>query len=375
MGKYPKGLSRREFLQLCGATATMAGLSQAYVPQIATALEDASAKPPVLWLQSQNCTGCVISAINSNHPTAAELVLDILSFRYHPNISAASGDVALKAIEDTIEKEKGKYVLIYEGAVPDKEDGLYAASGEKDGKPITGQEWLSKAGDNAALILATGTCAAFGGIPRANAAVTGAKGLMFDGRNSGGAYKGKTPVINVPGCPPNPDWLIGTVAYYLLFKKAPELDDFLRPKMFYGNLIHDNCERRAAFEAGLYVETWGEPAEMAVSEGGTATQNYCLIKKGCKGPITYADCPTRRWNSKLSWPIGGHGICIGCTQPEFYQDMSPLYEKVPEVSVFGIQTTADTIGKVLGVATAIGIGAHLIGNIASGRVGGKGGEK
>lgn len=375
MGKsLIKGLSRREFLKLCGATATMMGLSQSYVPQIAKALEEATAKPPVLWIQAQACAGCTISTINSNHPTAAELVLDILSIRFHPNIMASSGDQAIKVLEDTIESEKGKYVLVWEGAIPDKEDGKYCMLGEKDGKGIVMQEWLSKAGDNAAAVVATGACATFGGIPRANATVTGAKGVAFDGRTSGGAYKGKTPVVNVPGCPPNPDWLVGTIAHYLLFKKLPELDEFKRPKMFYGQLIHDNCERRAAFEAGLFLDKWGDPEAIAPSEGGTASQNYCLIKKGCKGPMTYADCPTRRWNSRVSWPVGAHGICIGCTQPEFYQDLSPLYEKVPEVSVFGIQTTADTIGKVLGVATAIGIGAHLIGNIATGRVG-KGGEK
>lgn len=369
------GLSRRDFLKLCGATAALMGLSKSYIPQIAEALEQAAAKPPVIWIQAQACTGCVISAINSNHPTAAELVLDILSFRFQPNISAASGDVAIKAIEDTIENEKGKYVLVWEGAVPDKEDGLFSMFGEKeDGTPLTSVDWLKRAGDNAAVILATGACSCWGGIPRANAAVTGAKGLVFNGTEEGGAYTGDTPVINIAGCPPNPDWLTGTIAYYLLFNKVPPLDEFRRPTAFYGQTIHDNCYRRAAFEAGLYVEEWGSPDTLSPTEGGRATQDYCLIKKGCKGPVTYADCPIRRWNSRTSWPIGGHGICIGCTQPEFYQDLAPLYEKVKDVRIFGIQTTADTIGKVLGVVTVVGIGAHLVGNLVTGRASGKGGE-
>lgn len=370
-----KGLSRREFVKLCGATAALMGVSQSYIPQIAAALEEAAAKPPVIWIQSQACTGCVISAINSNRPSAADIVLDILSFRFQPNISAAAGDVAIKAIEDTIENEKGKYVLVWEGAVPDKQDGLFSSFGEKDGKPITSAEWLPKAADNAAAVIAMGACSCWGGIPRANAEVTGAKGLLFNGTEKGGAYTGSTPVINVAGCPPNPDWLIGTIVYYLTFKKVPPLDEFNRPKMFYGQTIHDNCYRRAAFEAGLFLEKWGDPDAITPTEGGNATMDYCLLKKGCKGPVTFADCPIRRWNSRTSWPIGAHGICIGCTQPEFYQELAPLYEKVPTVSVVGIETTADTIGKVLGVATAIGIGAHLIGNIATGRVGGKkGGE-
>lgn len=366
-----KGLSRRDFLKWCSATAVMLGLSESYVPQIAAAVEAAAAKPPVLWIQGQACTGCAISAINTNNPSTADLVLDILSFRFHPNISAASGDLAIKTINDTIENEKGKYVLVFEGAIPDKEDGLFSMSGEEDGKPITALDWIKRAGDNAAAVLATGACACWGGIPRANAEVTGAKGVSFTGTRKGGAYAGETPVVNIPGCPPNPDWLIGTVVYYLTFKKLPDLDKFGRPKAFFGQTIHDNCSRRAAFEAGLFLETWGDPAAISPTEGGTASQDYCLIKKGCKGPVTYADCPVRRWNSRTSWPIGGHGICIGCTQPEFYQDLAPLYEKVPTVNVFGIETTADTIGKVLGIATAVGVGAHLVGNIVSGRVGTK----
>ncbi len=366
-----KGLSRRDFLKWCSATAVMLGLSKSYVPQIAAAVEAASAKPPVLWIQAQACTGCAISVINSESPSAANLVLDILSFRFQPNISAATGDVAIKAINDTIENEKGKYVLVFEGAIPDKEDGLYSMFGEEDGKPITALDWLTKAGDNAAAIVATGACACWGGIPRANAEVTGAKGISFTGTSKGGAYAGGTPVVNISGCPPNPDWLIGTIVYYLTFNKLPDLDDFGRPKAFYGQTIHDNCYRRAAFEAGLFLEKWGDPSAISPAEGGTASQDYCLIKKGCKGPVTYADCPIRRWNSRTSWPIGGHGICIGCTQPEFYQDLAPLYEKVPTVNVFGIETTADTIGKVLGVATAVGVGAHLIGNLVTGRVSSK----
>jgi hydrogenase small subunit len=375
LGESLKGLSRRDFLKVCGATATIMGLSQSYVPQIAQAIEGAAAKTPVLWLQGQNCTGCSVSALNSNHPSIAEIVLDILSFRYQPNIMAASGDQAIQVIKDTIKNEKGKYVLIWEGAVPDKEDGLFAAFGEENGKPMTADKWVTEAADNAAVVIAMGSCAAFGGIPRANQAVTGAKGLLFDGTAKGGAYKGSTPVVNVPGCPPNPDWLIGTVVYYLMNKKAPDVDNYGRPKMFYGQTIHDNCERRASFEAGLYLEKWGDKNAIAPADGGTATQNYCLVKKGCKGPVTYSDCPMRRWNSRTNWPIGSHGICIGCTQPEFYAGLAPLYEKIPEVKLFGIQTTADNIAKVLGVAVAIGLGAHLVGNFATGRLTSKGGEK
>ncbi|MDI6689869.1 MAG: hydrogenase small subunit [Actinomycetota bacterium] len=350
-----KGLSRRDFLKYCASIAAMLGLSEIYVPQIAAALEEAAkGKPPVIWMQGQSCAGCTVSFINSREPTPAELVLDILSVRFHPNIMAAAGDVALNAIETTMEEAKGKYVYIFEGALPTAEEGRFCEIGE-----TSAVDWVKKVAKDAHAVIAIGACASFGGIPAANRETTGASSVQD--------ILG-TPVVKIPGCPAHPDWVIGTVVKLLLFGKdavLDGLDKYGRPKEFYGTLIHDNCPRRHWFEAGKFVEDFNDPEQA----------NYCLLLKGCKGPFTYADCPKRKWNSGTNFCIDANAPCQGCTQPEFYAKFSPLYEKLPEIGIPGIagyEVSADTIAKVLGIVTAAGIGLHLVGQIATGRLG-KGG--
>jgi hydrogenase small subunit len=80
--------------------------------------------------------------------------------------------------------------------------------------------------------------------------------------------------------------------------------------LFYGTLIHDNCPYRGYFEYGVFAKEFGE-------EG-------CRAKLGCKGPETYADCWKRRWNNGVNWCVQ-NAICIGCTQPDFWDKFAPIY--------------------------------------------------
>jgi len=127
--------------------------------------------------------------------------------------------------------------------------------------------------------------------------------------------------VNIPGCPPHPDWFAGTVASLILngLPGADELDDNLRPHLFYGKLIHEYCPRRAYFDEGKFAKKFGD-------EG-------CLYELGCKGPITYADCPLRLWNNGTNWCVGAGAPCQGCTQPEFPDLVAPLYEKLVDVEL------------------------------------------
>ena len=85
---------------------------------------------------------------------------------------------------------------------------------------------------------------------------------------------------------------------------------------------------------------------------------------GCRGPSTYNSCSTFKWNNGVSFPIGsGHG-CIGCSEAGFW-DNGPFYQRLSDVVVPGIDATPDTIGKVLGTAAVIGVGAHLVSTIVS----------
>jgi NiFe hydrogenase small subunit HydA len=353
-----KGVTRRQFIKYAGATAAMLGLSEAFLPEIARALEEmTSGKPPVLWIQGQNCTGCSVSFLNSNYPGVAELVLDKLSVRYQPNVSAGTGYKAMEAIEKTAEEMSGKYVLVVEGPIPTAEGGEYCTFGlEKETKDLLGNKvpkdkpiyaWMQELVPGAAAVIALGNCASFGGIPAANAAVTGAtqvSDIVFDIDKS-------KPLINIGGCPIHPDWFIGTVLNYLYYKKVPELDKYYRPTLYFGKLIHENCERRASFDAGLFLEDWND---------NNPDFKLCMFKMGCKGPVTYADCPTRRWNSGVNWCVGANAPCHGCAEPSFYSNFSPLYEPLPNMNFGGLSPAIDTLGWVAAGATAVGVGAHYL---------------
>lgn len=341
---FMQELDRREFLKFCGVIASALGLSGLYIPKIAAAIEKASKRPPVVWLHFAMDSGCTESFIKTTHPSTAELVLDILSVDYHQTIMAAAGEQSEEILKKLV--EQGGYICIVEGGIPTKPG--YGRIGRREMMDIA-KEVSSKA----AAVIAIGQCAAYGGIPAASPNPAGIKGI--------GEFLGK-PVVNIPGCPVNPDWLVATVVHNLLFGRLPELDQYGRPKMIYGTKIHDNCPRRAHFDMGIFVEEFGSKE---------AWEGRCLYKMGCKGPNTYANCPLIRWNDKISWCVQtGYG-CTGCTEPRWPDAFSPFRAALPGVAVpifKGVENTADKIGAALGVATAVGIGAHLAASKLKGRI-------
>ena len=367
-----KGVTRRQFIKYAGATAALLGLSEALVPDIARALEQlsTSGKPPVLWMQGQNCSGCSVSFLNTNYPEAAEVVLNELSVRFQPTVMAASGYQAQGVIEETIEELDGKYVLVVEGPVPTNEDGEFCTVGvEEATKDLMGNQvpkdkplikWMEEVVPGAAAVIALGNCASFGGIPAANASTTGTKAVQ----DIVADIDKDKPVINVSGCPSHPDWFVGTVLDFLL-NGLPDLDRYKRPKMFFGQLIHENCERRASFDAGLFLEDWNDY---------NPDMKLCMFKMGCKGPVTYADCPIRRWNSKVNWCVGSNAPCHGCAEPTFYEEIAPLYEPLPNINLVSLQPAAN-LGWIAAGATAVGIGGHYLYKQLGGKSESEGGEE
>lgn len=275
---------------------------------------------PTIWLQCAGCTGCSVSVLNSVSPTIKNLIVDEVipgkqvNLRFHPTIMAGTGELALSVLRETQRHRKGEYLLVVEGAIPTADGGIYGAIGEEDGKPVTLLWRVLSLGRDAMAVIALGTCAAFGGIPSGAPNPTGCRGVkeIFEANDV------STPVVNIPGCPPHPDWFVGTVAGILLsgLPGAEELDEFGRPKAFFGSSIHENCPRRAWYDEGKFAKRLGEPG--------------CMYDMGCKGPITYADCPLRRWNGGVNWCIGNNSPCIGCTEPGFPDVMSPFYSKMGE---------------------------------------------
>jgi hydrogenase small subunit len=346
MQKMPTKLSRRDFIRLCAGSAAAVSLSGYLAPFIKEAAA-AGDLPKVIWIQGASCTGCSISLLNTVHPDIQKVLTEVISLTYHPNVMAAAGDLAIhEGMYKVAEENKGKFYLVVEGAVPTAFEGLTCTVGEIDGKPITFKQMVTDIGSKAAAILNFGTCSAYGGIPATGPNPTECKPVSD-------IVKG-VQQVNVPGCPPHPDWMIGTIAHVLLYNDIPELDYHGRPKMFFGGIIHDNCQRRQYFDNGIFAKTFGDPG--------------CMLELGCKGPISHCDATTRLWNNGTNWCVKCGAVCIGCTEPEF--PAWPMYERMPEMPVGPATTvTVDQIGLVLAGATAVGIAGHLGGNILTGRVG------
>jgi hydrogenase small subunit len=275
---------------------------------------------PVIWLQAATCTGCSVSVLNSVSPTIKNILIDEvipgkhINLRYHATVMAGQGDAAIEEMETVSAKKKGGYILVVEGAIPTASNGVHGSLGEKGGKPVSMASRVEDLSKNALAVIALGTCAAYGGIAAGAPNPSGCVGVdAFLNQK-----KVNVPLINVPGCPPHPDWFVGTVASVMLkgLPKPDELDEHKRPKAFYGKLIHENCPRRAYFEEGKFARKFGDPG--------------CLNELGCKGPVTYADCPLRLWNHGTNWCIGSGGSCIGCVEPGFPDLLAPFYQKLSD---------------------------------------------
>ncbi|MEW6273709.1 MAG: hydrogenase small subunit [Bacillota bacterium] len=302
-------------------------------------------KPPVLFLGTNTCAGNMFSLLNSRAPGYREMLTDLIDCRYNYLLMAAEGERALQTLAETAGQFSGRYILVVEGSVPTRSNGLYCVIGHKNGEPVTALQAVRELGAGARHVVALGTCAAFGGPYAAAPNPSGSVPVqaVLDRR-----------VINVPGCPVHPDWFMGTLVHLLLYGET-ELDNFNRPRLFYGETIHNLCQRRHYFDSGIFASKPGEP--------------WCMYKIGCKGPVTHADCPYRQWSGEhLSWPVKANTPCIGCTSPEFPDGDMPFFEHLPDVPLPNIRTAADRIGMLAGAATALGIGAHLAASILTGRL-------
>ncbi len=344
-------LTRRDFLKVASATVALLGLSQALTPRVVKALEDSLGKPAVIWLEGQDCAGCTESFLNSLEPPATSILLDTISLRYHETAMAASGHQAEDALSKTI--AEGGYILVIEGSIPLAEGGLFCVVG---GKPF--KEIVRESARNAAAIVCVGSCASYGGIPRSGP--TDAVGYLYRGTQLHHQFDdvGNKPVINLPTCPLHVERLVAVIVHYITFGTFPELDKFHRPVAFYGENQHENCERRGHFEAGRFLTDWGDPNQ----------QGWCLYLKGCKGPWSNQDCWKRLWNSRTNYCIQANHPCMACSEPEFYESFSPLYERQFDVELPGIgRVDIDKVIATIGGAVAAGVGLDIIVSKVTGR--------
>ena len=327
-----RGVSRREFVQFCAGVAAYFALPKGAAAEMAEAVEKVL-KPSLVWLEFQDCAGNTESLLRASRPTVAEIILDSISLDYHETIMAAAGKQADDALQKAMRDNANKYIVVIEGSIPTGANGGYCTIGGRSALQIA-----KEACEHAAGVILDGTCASFGGIPAAAPNPTGALGVAD-------AVPGIKNLVNLSACPANVENLTSLLVYFLTYKRWPPLDSKRRPIFAYGKTIHDNCERRAHFDAGQYVEMWGDEAHR---------NGECLFKMGCKGPETYQNCPVVRWNEGTNWPIGCGHPCIGCAEPNFWDAMTPFYKHLSNVPGFGVMSTVDEVGvlAMAGVGTA-----------------------
>lgn len=262
----------------------------------------------LIWLQGATDNGCSISFLNADQPDVAQIITELnVNVLFHPTINPTSGPEAVKVFDQVTGNGQALDVLVVEGAVQrgPNGSGAYCLIGDRPLKDIV--EQLAAV---AQYTVALGTCAAFGGIAAAEPNPTDATGLQFHQTKKGGilgaGYKSQAglPVINVPGCPAHPDWLSKTLGMVLLgMGDLIELDEYQRPKLFYGTVSHWGCSHNEYFEYGFGRAAFGEKG--------------CLYRYlGCKGPDTHSDCNQRLWNRQSSKQRVG-SPCLGCTEPDF----------------------------------------------------------
>jgi hydrogenase small subunit len=337
-----RGVTRRDFMRFCSVITATLALPASYRTQIAEALGSVR-RPVVIWREFQDCAGNSEAILRSPHPDVAEIVLETLAWNYHELIMAGAGEQAEAMSSQAVRDLKGKYIAVIEGSIPTGADGAYCTIGGRSAVDIA-----REVAGNAAATLAVGACAWDGG-------------LVQYGPTEGEGVQDVVPeanVINLGGCPHNPANTVAVIVHYLTFNEMPALDKYNRPLFAYGDLIHDQCERRAYYDAGLFVEQWGDEGHR---------KGYCLYKMGCKGPSASYNCPNVRWNDGTSWPVEAGHNCIACASPNFWGSMSPFYERLPNVPGFGADTTAETVGlAVVGGVTGL-MAAHGIGKLVQSR--------
>ena len=228
-------MDRRTFMKALGAMGAATFLGT-YKSEIVSALELAETK--LLWIHGSECTGCSESVLNAGNPDLVQALEKLnVNLAYHETLCAQQGiwndgklvntsELNSEILQEEIYKE-GKYILVVEGGIPNGPDGSgrYLVIGNKPFK-----QTLGEAAKNAAAVVAVGACACWGGITNAESDVakdTDYRGVAF---SKADASKGMLkelgidkPVINIPGCPAHPDWVLLTLGAVILGKiKIPD---------------------------------------------------------------------------------------------------------------------------------------------------------
>jgi hydrogenase small subunit len=284
----------------------------------------------VLWISAGlSCDGDSVAMTAATNPSLEDLLSGIIPgsptiVLHMPMLAFENGDDFMRAFYDAENDELGEFVLVLEGSIANEElsgEGHWTGFGVDpfDGQPITANEWVDRLAPKAAVVMAVGTCATYGGVPAMRNNPTGAMGLP-DYLGWGWRSRSGLPIVCLPGCPAQPDNITSTLLELVLFLggvgPAPALDERLRPRSLFDRTAREGCSRAGFTEQGRFATTYGNDAR-------------CLVKLGCKGPIAKCNVPQRGWVNGVGGCPNVGGICIGCTMPGFPDKFMPFMEPDP----------------------------------------------
>jgi hydrogenase small subunit len=300
----------------------------------------------VIWLTAGlSCDGDTIAITAATQPSLEDLVQGALPgvprVRLHnPVLAYENGDEFLRALHEAAAGRLAPFLLVVEGSIPNennKAEGCWAGFGtDATGQPIPTCTWIDRLAPHAWAVVATGTCAAYGGVHAMLGNPTGCMGLPdYLGWN----WKSKAGIgiVCVPGCPVQPDNMMETLLYllYQATGQAPPipLDDRLRPTWLFGHTVHEGCDR-----AGYY-----EQADFAAAYGS----HRCIVKLGCWGPVVNCNVGKRGWMAGIGGCPSVGGVCIGCTMPGFPDKfMQPSFLEEPPGAKLSTEAI-DTYGRAI----------------------------
>lgn len=293
------GISRDAFLNYCVGSSALLGLDAATTGKLSQLLAGVLEMPVVIWLKGSGCSGCTISlvdlieAFSDTRPDdAGDFLIKKINSDLGETLTSAAGARVLSNPPGA--QNDADLILIVEGGIPTAFDGMTCILSTENGTDISMKAAVETLAPIANRIVCIGTCACSGGI---SGAAPNPTGIQTVTQLTGIA------TLNIPGCPPHPDWIAGTLAN-VLCGNTLVLDAFGRPTTFYGSTVHDDCSRKPFHELRHFAENFAE-------------EDRCFASMGCQGLNTHADCAQRFRNNGFYCCMQSNVNCIGCTESDF----------------------------------------------------------
>jgi hydrogenase small subunit len=285
----------------------------------------------ILWIsEGMSCDGDTVSVTAASQPPIEDVVLGLIpglpKVNLHNKVLSPTlgGEEFLAPFRAAAAGNLAPFILVIEGSIPNQNiiegDGYWTSFGNDPltGEPLTLNWWIDRLAPKAWAVVAAGTCATYGGIHAMAGNPTGCMGLAdylgWDFTSAGGL-----PIVNVPGCPVQPDNFMETLTWVLYHAAGtgppPPLDKMLRPQWLFGKTVHEGCDRAGYYEQADFANDYNSPK--------------CQVHIGCWGPVVNCDVPKRGWMGGVGGCPNVGGICIACTMPGFPDKFMPFMDAPP----------------------------------------------